>query len=91
MLVRHKTYQRQNLFLTLFVFALILTCMMARLGYLMIYRADYHGGLAKELHESGLSKLSGGKFSTATAIFWRAMFPCLRSLSYTVRSKSQSG
>ena len=51
MLVRHKTYQRQNLFLTLFVFALILTCMMARLGYLMIYRADYYGVLAKELHE----------------------------------------
>lgn len=47
MLVRHKTYQRQNLFLTLFVFALILTCMMARLGYLMIYRADYYGVLAK--------------------------------------------
>lgn len=51
MLVRHKTYQRQNLFLTLFVFALILICMMARLGYLMIYRADYYGVLAKKLHE----------------------------------------
>ena len=51
MLVRHKTYQRQNLFLTLFVFSLILACMMTRLGYLMIYKADYYGVLAKELHE----------------------------------------
>lgn len=51
MIVRHKTYQRQNLFLTLFVFSLILACMMARLGYLMIYKADYYGVLAKELHE----------------------------------------
>ena len=51
MLVGHKTYQRQNLFLVFFVFSLILTVMMARLGYLMIYRADYYGVMAKELHE----------------------------------------
>ena len=51
MLIGHKTYQRRNLFLVFFVFSLILTTMMARLGYLMIYRADYYGVLAKELHE----------------------------------------
>lgn len=51
MLVKHKTYQRQNLFLVFFVFSLILVLMMVRLGYLMIYRADYYGVLAKELHE----------------------------------------
>lgn len=51
MLVGHKTYQRQNLFLVFFLFLLMLACMMARLGYLMIYRADYYGVLAKELHE----------------------------------------
>ncbi|MCM1245441.1 MAG: penicillin-binding transpeptidase domain-containing protein [Roseburia sp.] len=51
MLVKHKTYQRQNLFLVFFVFSLILVLMMGRLGYLMIYRADYYGVLAKELHE----------------------------------------
>ncbi len=51
MLVKHKTYQRQNLFLVFFVFSLILVLMMTRLGYLMIYQADYYGALAKELHE----------------------------------------
>lgn len=51
MLVGHKTYQRQNLFLVFFVFSLVLITMMARLGYLMVYRADYYGVLAKELHE----------------------------------------
>ena len=51
MLVGHKTYQRQNLFLVFFVFSLVLITMMARLGYLMVYRADYYGVLTKELHE----------------------------------------
>ena len=48
---RHKTYQRQNMFLVFFVFALLLVCMFVRLGYLMLYRADYFGVQAKELHE----------------------------------------
>ncbi len=51
MFVGHKTYQRQNLFLVFFVFSLVLAGMMGRLGYLMMYRADYYGALAKELHE----------------------------------------
>lgn len=51
MLVNHKTYQRRNLFLVFFVFLVVLACMMGRLGYLMIYKADYYGVLAKELHE----------------------------------------
>lgn len=48
---RHKTYQRQNMFLVFFVFGLLLICMFARLGYLMLYQADYYGVRAKELHE----------------------------------------
>lgn len=48
---RHKTYQRQNMLLVFFVFALILVCIFVRLGYLMICRADYYGVQAKELHE----------------------------------------
>lgn len=48
---RHRTYQRQNMFLVFFVFGLILVCMLARLGYLMMFRADYYGVRAKELHE----------------------------------------
>lgn len=48
---RHKTYQRQNMLLVFFVFALILICIFVRLGYLMIFRADYFGVQAKELHE----------------------------------------
>lgn len=51
MFIGHKTYQRQNLFLVFFVFSLVLVAMMGRLGYLMMYRADYYGVLAKELHE----------------------------------------
>lgn len=39
------------MFLVFFVFSLVLTIMMTRLGYLMVYRADYYGVLAKELHE----------------------------------------
>ena len=48
---RHKTYQRQNMFLVFFVFALMLVCMFTRLGYLMVFCADYYGVQAKELHE----------------------------------------
>lgn len=48
---RHKTYQRQNMFLVFFVFGLVLVCIFTRLGYLMMYRADYYGVRAKELHE----------------------------------------
>lgn len=48
---RHKTYQRQNMFLVFFVFGLLLISMFARLGYLMLFRADYYGVQAKELHE----------------------------------------
>ena len=48
---RHKTYQRQNMCLVFFAFSLMLVVMFVRLGYLMIFRADYFGVQAKELHE----------------------------------------
>ena len=48
---RHKTYQRQNMFLVFFVFGLLLIGMYTRLSYLMIGEADYYGVQAKELHE----------------------------------------
>lgn len=48
---RHKTYQRQNMFLVFFVFGLVLVFMFTRLSYLMMFRADYYGVQAKELHE----------------------------------------
>lgn len=51
MWIRHKTYQRQNMFLVFFVFGLLLVCMFTRLAYLMLYEADYYGVQAKELHE----------------------------------------
>ncbi len=51
MLIGHRTYQRQTLFLVFFVFSLLLVGMMGRLGYLMIGKAEHYGALAKELHE----------------------------------------
>ena len=48
---RHKTYQRQSMGLVFFIFTLVLVFMFARLGYLMIGKADYYGVQAKELHE----------------------------------------
>lgn len=51
MLNRHRTYQRQSMGLVFFAFFLVLTLMYVRLGYLMIWRADYYGVQAKELHE----------------------------------------
>lgn len=51
MWIRHKTYQRRNMFLVFFVIGIVLVCMLVRLGYLMIVRADYYGVRAKELHE----------------------------------------
>ncbi len=51
MLVGHKTYQRQTLFLVFFAFSFLLAAMLGRLGYLMIYKADYYGAMAQELHE----------------------------------------
>lgn len=51
MLNRHRTYQRQSMGLVFFAFFLVLALMYVRLGYLMIWRADYYGVQAKELHE----------------------------------------
>ena len=51
MLERHKTYQRQSMGLVFFCFFLVLSVIYVRLGYLMIYQADYYGVQAKELHE----------------------------------------
>lgn len=51
MLNRHRTYQRQSMGLVFFAFFLVLSVMYVRLGYLMIWRADYYGVRAKELHE----------------------------------------
>ena len=51
MLVGHKTYQRQSLFLVFFVWTLVASILIVRLGYLMLTKADYYGVKAKELHE----------------------------------------
>ena len=51
MLVGHKTYQRQSLFLVFFVCTLVASFLIVRLGYLMLTKADYYGVKAKELHE----------------------------------------
>lgn len=88
MLVGHKTYQRQNLFLVFFVFSLILTVAMGRLGYLMIYRADYYGVMAKELHERERAiKAERGRSSTATEICWPVTSRSPPFQSFTARSR----
>ena len=51
MLVGHKTYQRQSLFLVFFVCTLVASILIVRLGYLMLTKADYYGVKAKEFHE----------------------------------------
>ncbi len=51
MLVGHKTYQRQSLFLVFFVCTLVASILIVRLGYLMLTKADYYAVKAKELHE----------------------------------------
>ena len=51
MLVGHKTYQRQSLFLVFFVCTLVASILIVRLGYLMLTKADYYGVKAIELHE----------------------------------------
>ena len=51
MLVGHKTYQRQSLFLVFFVCTLVASILLVRLGYLMLTKADYYGVKATELHE----------------------------------------
>ncbi len=48
---RHKTHQRQSMCMVFTAFLLVLVFMFVRLGYLMLYRADYYGVRAKELHE----------------------------------------
>lgn len=47
----YKSYQRRGALLVFFVFTAILAVMLAKLGYLMINRADHYGIQAKELHE----------------------------------------
>ncbi len=51
MWMKHRTYQRRNMFLVFFVFFLMLVSMFVRLAYLMSFRADHFGVRAKELHE----------------------------------------
>lgn len=51
MLIRHKTYQRRNMFLVFFVFTILLLAMIGRLVVLMLAKADYYGTSATELHQ----------------------------------------
>jgi stage V sporulation protein D (sporulation-specific penicillin-binding protein) len=47
----NRTYNRKNIF-TVFTIILLIACfLMARLAYIMIYRADYYGVRAQQLHE----------------------------------------
>ena len=49
--VRNKIYQRKNMYLSFAVILGVMLGFVLRLGYLMIFRADYFGEKAKELHE----------------------------------------
>lgn len=47
----NRTYNRRNIFVVFIIICLISCLMVSRLGYIMIYRADYYGIRAQELHE----------------------------------------
>lgn len=46
-----KTYNRRNLILVVLIIIILTLGLSARLGYLMIYKAEHYGALAKEVHE----------------------------------------
>jgi stage V sporulation protein D (sporulation-specific penicillin-binding protein) len=47
----YKTYNRRNLFIMIIVILVACLGLMIRLGYLMIFKADYYGKRAQQLHE----------------------------------------
>ena len=51
MFSKHKTYQRQGMFLVFFCFLVLFVLLFARITYLMTAQADHYGVMAKKLHE----------------------------------------
>lgn len=47
----NRTYNRRNIFIVFTIILLIACLLMVRLAYIMMYRADYYGVRAQQLHE----------------------------------------
>lgn len=50
-MIKNKTYNRRNLMFVVTMIIIMSLCLMGRLSYLMIFRSEYYGARAKELHE----------------------------------------
>lgn len=50
-MARNKTYNRRNLLLVVVVIMLVATVLSVRLGYLMLFKAEHYGAMAKQIHE----------------------------------------
>lgn len=50
-MIRNKTYNRRNLILVVSIIMILALGLMVRLGYLMLFKAEYYGLMAKEIHE----------------------------------------
>ena len=47
----NKTFHRQGMFLVFTIIVLLSGVLITRLSYLMLYKAEYYGKMAQELHE----------------------------------------
>lgn len=50
-MTKNKTYNRKNLIFVLSIVIAIVIILIIRLGYLMLYKAEHYGAMAKEIHE----------------------------------------
>lgn len=50
-MTRNKTYNRRNLIIVVGMVLLLTIALSGRLGYLMLYKAEHYGAMAKEIHE----------------------------------------
>lgn len=50
-MIKNKTYNRRNILFVVVIIGIVITCLIGRLGYLMIFKSEYYGERARKIHE----------------------------------------
>ena len=50
-MIRNKTYNRRSILFVVVIIGIVIGCLMGRLSYLMIFKSEYYGERAREIHE----------------------------------------
>lgn len=50
-MIRNKTYNRRSILFVVVIIGIVIGCLIGRLSYLMIFKSEYYGERAREIHE----------------------------------------